>query len=348
MIEPRHIWLITVGEPLPLPSRRDRLWRTGLLAKLLAERGHHVTWWTSSVDHFSKTKFSVESQQVSVGERLQLRFLDGMLYKRNISLRRFLNHRQIAAEFRRAAPSMRAPDLILCSYPTIELSAAAVQFGLERDIKVLLDIRDLWPDELTVRLPRVLQPMAELIFWPLFRDAAYALRGASGIIAISENYLDWALKFARGQPGRATVFSSMASTRQAAPSWTRLSDGEFWLPQEQIRKESCVGSPHLRGQHRSIHVIEAARLLQGRMDLQFVLCGRGEREAAWRAQARGLGNVIFPGWADARTLAAFGQSAFVGLAAYKAKALMSLTNKLFEYMSYGLPIVSSLEGKRGR
>jgi len=36
------IWLITVGEPLPIEGNRDRLWRTGLLAETFTGRGHDV------------------------------------------------------------------------------------------------------------------------------------------------------------------------------------------------------------------------------------------------------------------------------------------------------------------
>ena len=161
------IWLITVGEPLPFQGSSARPWRTGLLARLLARRGHNVTWWTSSVDHFTKRFFVNESKRVDVEPNFALQFLHGRLYKRNISMARWRNHREIAAEFDRISAGAQRPDLIVCSYPTIELSAAAARYGKAHGIPVLLDIRDLWPDEMAALLPRPLRGLARLLLWPM-------------------------------------------------------------------------------------------------------------------------------------------------------------------------------------
>ena len=96
-----RIWLITVGEPLPLPGRRERPWRTGLLAEELASRGHEVLWWTSTVDHLTKSFFVDGQPSVEVSDRLTIQFLRGVLYTRNVSLARLRNHRQIGRAFRR-------------------------------------------------------------------------------------------------------------------------------------------------------------------------------------------------------------------------------------------------------
>ena len=41
------VWLVTVGEPLPTDPGSPRLLRAGILAGLLAEKGHVVHWWSS-------------------------------------------------------------------------------------------------------------------------------------------------------------------------------------------------------------------------------------------------------------------------------------------------------------
>ncbi len=47
-----RVWLLTVGEPLPTDGGSDRVWRTGFLARALADRGHEVVWWSSAFDPF--------------------------------------------------------------------------------------------------------------------------------------------------------------------------------------------------------------------------------------------------------------------------------------------------------
>src|SRR5262249_61124298 len=74
------IWLITVGEPLPIESGQPRLLRTGILADLLARRGHQVTWWTSAFDHFRKRFHSPGNRAIEVRTGLSLRLLDGCGY----------------------------------------------------------------------------------------------------------------------------------------------------------------------------------------------------------------------------------------------------------------------------
>ncbi|HKE96489.1 MAG TPA: glycosyltransferase family 4 protein, partial [Povalibacter sp.] len=341
------IWLVTVGEPLPRAGNSARLWRTGILARTLVDRGHDVTWWTSSVDHFTKRQMVEESSFERIQPGLALQFLHGRLYTRNISLARFLNHRDIAAEFIRLARDAPAPDIILCSYPTIELSDAAVTIGAGYGVPVLLDIRDLWPDELVARLPAFLRPAAPWLMFPLFRGARRALGNATGIVAISRTYLEWARKMGGRTPRECDLFAPMgyepfSRAQPSAAAEERLRA----VGVDPARKivwfcGTFVGSIDLSTP------IECARELVKESSLQFVFTGSGERDQEWRAAARGLDNVIFTGWADRDEIAHLARLAWIGLAAYKRGALMSLPNKIFEYMAAGLPVVSSLAGEAG-
>lgn len=340
------LWLMTVGEPLPLPGTQVRLWRTGLLAKTLVARGHSVTWWTSSVDHFNKCSFTNASERRVVERGLTLQFLHGRLYQRNVSPARWCNHRQIASQFVRLAPTHEDPDVILCSYPTIELSAAAVRYGHAKDIPVLLDIRDLWPDEMAVRLPRSLRPLARWLLWPMYRQAEFALRGANGLVAVSQRYLGWGLAHARRE---RTPIDAIFTHGYPTPASTDRADARSlrWLAERGIDGTrrvfwfagTFVGSIDLDT------VIDAAKRLRDHPDVLFVLSGSGERDGEWRDKARGLDNVVFTGWLDREQLCALASVAWVGLGAYKRGALMSLTNKIFEYMAYGLPVLSALPGE---
>lgn len=65
-----NIWLIKVGEVLPLESDSRKM-RTVLLAESLVERRHDVLWWTSAFDHFKKkwifrtdTELNVKSNKI--------------------------------------------------------------------------------------------------------------------------------------------------------------------------------------------------------------------------------------------------------------------------------------------
>ena len=77
----------------------------------------------------------------------------------------------------------------------------------------------------------------------------------------------------------------------------------------------------------------------------FVFTGDGEKRSAWINQATGLGNVIFTGWAKTSQLTYLSEIADIGLMAYTRDATQGLPNKIFEYLSSGLPILSSLQSE---
>jgi glycosyltransferase involved in cell wall biosynthesis len=80
-------------------------------------------------------------------------------------------------------------------------------------------------------------------------------------------------------------------------------------------------------------------------NLRAIICGDGEYSAAWRALAQGDRRIEFTGWVDGATIRAKAALADVGLVCYKAGSHVALPNKLFEYMSFGLPILNSILGE---
>src|SRR5438309_1651100 len=94
-------------------------------------------------------------------------------------------------------------------------------------------------------------------------------------------------------------------------------------------------------------VIATARSMLERDDrrAQFVFAGDGEGALEWRTRAAGLSNVVFTGWLSAAGIAALLEMSSVGLGAYAAGAPQGLPNKLYEYLSAGVPILSSLRGE---
>jgi len=49
-----RIWLVTIGEPLPIDGSNERLYRMGIIANLLVKKGHKIIWWSSTFNHVRK------------------------------------------------------------------------------------------------------------------------------------------------------------------------------------------------------------------------------------------------------------------------------------------------------
>ena len=80
--------------------------------------------------------------------------------------------------------------------------------------------------------------------------------------------------------------------------------------------------------------------------MQFVICGDGDRRNAWQQLAAGCPNVRFPGWVDAAGIWTLMRMSDAGIAPYLSSRnfISNLPNKPIEYLSAGLPVVSSLQG----
>ena len=341
-----HIWLITVGEPLPTDPGDPRLLRSGLLAKHLTDRGHSVTWFSSTFDHFQKRQRADRNVSMDF-EGIRIELLKSTGYRRSISLARFVEHAGVARAFARRARELSKPDVILCSLPTLELCAEAVAFQKREKVPVLLDIRDLWPDVYYRVVSKMLRPLLRIVLHWQERKASLALRNASGIIGISSGYLDWGLARAgRSQGDLDAIVPTGYSIGNLSDD--QIEKGHNHLLSLGIKDQRTIvwfiGT--LNHHYNLAPVIRAARKFDARSDSPlFVISGAGELENMWRMQAEGLSNMIFTGWIHRSEIHWLRQNASIGLQPYTFDAMMSLPNKTFEYMSAGLPIVSSLAGE---
>jgi glycosyltransferase involved in cell wall biosynthesis len=341
-----NVWLVTVGEPLPIENEdRPRLLRTGRLACYLKNKGHDVVWWTSSFNHFSKQYYTFKDSVLS-WEGGDIRLLKSVGYQSNISLKRFLEHAGVARKFMRQAKYLTPPDVILVSFPTIELAYAAMLFGKRSGIPVIVDVRDLWPDVIINFLPQRLRFLARLVLFKLVYRAQQALLNSDSVLAVSDSYMQWALKYSGRIRGE---FDEVIPLGYEAPesSVSKISV-EQKLLRLGVRKDAVicwyVGT---FGHHYDLSpIIEAARMFykKGRLDVQFVISGKGDLGVRWRNQATDLKNVIFTGWIEADEINWMRMKTSIGLQPYAQNAPQGLANKLFEYLSAGIPVVSSLKG----
>ncbi len=336
-----HIWLVTIGEPLSISGESRKL-RTGVFANYLQARGHEVTWITSKFDHYSKRYFTPSDALQHNGIRYE--FLNGRPYSKNISLARFHNHRQIARDFERRSNRWPEPDVAVCSFPPIELCDSVIAYTASRDIPCVIDIRDLWPDELMRRIPAVLSPVGEVLTAPLRRAVRRIMRNAAAIIGVSQTYLDWGLRH-----------SGRIGDRNDRVIPLGYADSEAARQQREARASGRMAHENagffFAGAFNNSVDLDAVIDAFAQMPSAAVtatLAGTGDKFSAWVEDARDDSRIQFPGWIDPVQLAALAAGADVGLVCYKPESLVAMPNKIFEYMSFGLPMINSIPGEAAR
>ena len=186
------IWLITSGEPIP--SKNERPHRVGILANGLYRNGDKVTWWTTTFDHQKKEYLFDEYTEEQSHQGYQRFYLHSKTpYYKNVSLSRIKNHREVASNFHSEVRIKEKPDILFCSYPTIELAYETVKYGEECNIPVIVDVRDLWPDIFISPFPKILHPFIKLGLSNYVKKAKYIFRKSTGITGVSPKYLEFGL-----------------------------------------------------------------------------------------------------------------------------------------------------------
>ena len=341
-----RIWLVSVGEPLPVDGADARLFRIGLLHRELVGRGHDVLWWSSTFDHANKRHRFPHNHAVPLSARSELRMIHAPSYPRSTSPRRLLNHAVLGRRFRGWAAESPPPDAIVACMPTLELAAEAARYATAHDVPLIVDVRDQWPDAFVDFFPGWAEPLAHVALRPLRRHLVDACRRATAITATGQPFLEWALAHAGRGPGRfdraiplaydATPPSPTAIVRANA-FWDAhgvLDDGTFTV--------AFVGTMN---SHCELDTaIEVARASPTPM--RFAFCGTGTRFDALRRRAAGIAQVVMPGWVGRAQIWALLQRSTVGLAPYAPRPTFdrNLTNKMIEYLSAGLPIVTPSGG----
>ena len=235
------------------------------------------------------------------------------------------------------------PDLVLAGLPQPGI-ASVCRNRLGPEVPIVLDVRDTWPTtqyQTATLLQRVLlAPIA-----PLIRTATRGdLQAATNVVALSPSYLSWARRhspmsqFPNGKvvPLGAPIDDESVSAMSPNPS--------------ERRGAVFVGT--LSRVFDFPRLIRAWALLESdQPDLTFrhplTIVGSGSEMAAIRAQVAPLKHVRVIGQVEhTRALSLMSRSA-VGLAPYARGDFHTMPNKFFEYLSAGLPLVSSLGGDAG-
>ncbi len=331
------VWLIQTGEPLPI-HHGVRKMRTALLADKLCDRGHSVYWWASAFEHQRKLWISRKDKEFRINSRYTIRTIRGIGYRKNYSFLRYVDHLVVANRFRQLCRKIKRPDIIIASTPCHHLAYESVMFANAANIPVIVDIRDPWPDIFLNPLKKFkMEKLGRIALSYDFYKVSKMLSRTDGLTSTSKGFLNWGLEKARrSHNGMNKVFyTGYQKNRQ-----------QLNVDLEIFQNKKIFAFLGTFGKSYELDLIldVAQRFEDNKDDIMFIIVGTGEQYGKIKYRVSKLRNVILTGWLDKEDLHKVLDSAWAGIVPCNS-VKDTIPNKIFEYLSAGLPVISSLEGE---
>lgn len=236
-------------------------------------------------------------------------------------------------------------DAVFVSSPPLFAIIPALCIAKLRRAKFVLDIRDLWPDEIVAcgaarpdSLPvRVISTIERL-----------AYRAAAHICCTTQSFIETILE--RGVPREKTALIPNGADLELFRPLPRDNPvvGEYPFGNRFVVMYSGL----LGIKHGLEVILEAARLLRDETNIVFFWVGSGARREALResAEKMGLDNIIFGGERKVEEIPHLLARADVCLSALLPAPYLEkiITVKVFEYLACEKPVVASLAGETAR
>jgi glycosyltransferase involved in cell wall biosynthesis len=318
-------------------------------ADALVAAGHRVVVWSSAFSHQERRHRSRDSVTLALNPQLEYRLIASPGYERNVGLARLWDHAVMARNLRNQLRKAEPPHAALVGYPPIETAYVMIEWLRARGIPSLVDVKDQWPHHLVEVVPAFLRGAARVALSPYFALARRALAGATGVCAVSESYLEWALDFVDRERGDTDVVVRLTSPfRTLSPR--ELQEAESWWAPRGLsanRRAFCFVGSHTRSFDIQPLLQAARELAETHSDIMIHICGDGEQSRAWREAARGVPNVTFPGWIDRAQMQVLTRRCLGFIAPYRNLPGFDLgiPNKIADALASGLPILTPLKGE---
>lgn len=308
------------------------------LCKELSKQ-HSVEIVTSNFEH-SKKK---HKEPLTVSWPFKITFLHEPGYKKNISIKRFASHRKWGKMVGKYLKTRNKPDVIYCAIPSLSASLAAAKYCEKNDVKFIIDIQDLWPEafKMIINIP----VLSDVIFSPFNRIANKIYKRADEIIAVSNTYVQRALRVnSKCQNGHTVYLGTKLEVfdecAKKEPVYRK--DGkDIWI--------GYCGS--LSVSYDIPTLIKSINILNGKgiNNLKLVVIGDGAYKEQFMNIAQEYNvDSIFTGRLNYDIMCAQLVECDIVVNPIKSGSAASIINKHGDYASSGLPVVNSQDSQEYR
>lgn len=292
--------------------------RVDMIYNALNEMGYEVEVFTSDYMHIEKRK--------RVSKNPDYVFLKTIPYYKNISLKRILSHIDFAYKALRELKKKQYHLLYIVIPPNIQ-SLIAARFYRKNDVKIIIDVIDMWPESL---------PIGDTSHFP-FAIWAYLrnrnLRYADFIITECEIYQEKLIHFFKNRNVKTIYWAKRANQ---ATKHERLS-------------KDCISLCYLGSINHIVDIELIGIIIQKLcmyMPVELKVIGKGENKETLIMTAKKSGASVSDYgivYGEKEKQEIFDTCHF-GLNIMKKDVCIGLTMKSIDYLSAGLPLINNVPG----
>ena len=303
------------------------------IANMAADSGISVEVITSTFYHTTKKQRDIFKELSSYKYKTTL--IEEPGYKKNIDFERIVSHRKFADNVIKYLEKRKKPDLIYLFVPPIYLGNQIAEFAEKKNVKLIIDILDLWPEAYNMILP--FPKITHYILEPMKRKANKIYARADKIIAVSQTYVDRAIQYnCKCKKGLAVYIGTDMEVfdKYAVPKKIKNSTD--------IIRVAYIGM--LGTSYDLISVVDAINEMSDSIKekIIFEIMGDGPKRTEFEEYAKAKKiNAIFTGKLPYDEMVQRLCQCDIAVNPIKSSSASSIINKVADYSAASLPIINT-------
>lgn len=294
-------------------------YRVDMLFKYLKQKGYEVTVLASDYMHAEKKKRKLDKENYISVKTIP--------YKKNISFSRLYSHYNFTQKCKKILNDMSF-DILYLVVPPNSQSALAKRYKKRGNVKVIMDIIDLWPES----FPSKRTDKFPFTLWKFVRDKN--LKYADYIITECKLYVRKLKKHITKIDNKTIYWAHKNNEEYAAPDYDKMSDDGLHL----LYLGSINNIIDIPG------IADIITRLYDKKKVYLDIIGGGEKKDEFIEAAKNAGaDVIDHGKIyDFKKKQDIIDKCHYGLNIMKDTVCIGLSMKSIDYLESGLPIINNL------
>lgn len=297
---------------------------------------------TTDFNHNKKEKRSIEKKDIK-DIKYKITLLSEPGYKKNVSIKRIISHKIFSRNLKKYLNKLDyKPDVIYCSIPSLDVANVAVRYANRNHIRFILDIQDLWPEafKMAINIPLI----SDVMFYPMMRKANYIYSHSDEIVAVSQTYIDRALKVNKKLKKGLSVFLG-----------TDIIYFDYCLKNNKVSfNDNIIRIAYIGTLGTSYDIkciIDAIKILNNKSinNLEFIVIGDGPLKQSFELYSKEKKvKCNFTGRLDYPKMVGLLCSCDIAVNPIVGVSVASIINKVGDYAAAGLPVINTMECKEYR